>query len=61
MGIPAKWRLMTRLLGLGLVIRIPSRALLAGVDLPVGRSEEADAVRHAREEQQAGTIGGDLT
>ena len=29
----------------------------AGVDFPIGRGEEADAVRHAREEQQAGAFG----
>ena len=36
---------------------IPPRGLGAGVDFPVGRGEEADAVRHAREEQQVGATG----
>ena len=44
-----------------LVIRIPPRVRGAGVDFPVGRGEEADAVRHAREKEQAGATGRDLT
>ena len=35
-----------------LVIRIPPRALLAGVDFPVRRGEEVDAVRPAREQSR---------
>ncbi len=43
------------------IIGIPPRALRAGVDFPVGRGEEADAVRHARKKEQAGATGRDLT
>ncbi len=37
-----------------LMIRFPPRALCAGVDFPVGRGEEADAVRHALKEERVG-------
>ncbi len=40
-----------------LIIRIPFRPPRGGVDFPIRRREEADAVRHAREEQQAGAFG----
>ncbi len=46
---------------LPVIVRIAPRAFRAGVDFPIGRGEEADAVRHAREEEQAGATGRDLT
>ena len=38
-------------------IRIPRRALRRLLDFPVGRREETNAVRHAREPEQAGSFG----
>src|SRR5208283_43034 len=40
-----------------LVVRVPRRAFGGLLDLPIGRGEETDAVRHAREPEQAGSLG----